>query len=1168
MQKIRRLFPKTSASANNRQFAKLINCQAVILKQSYGLTIECFFSKEWIYKMKRRTRQTMSRFRMRAVAFVIVFAMAFSAAASMPMDVFAANSGKCGDNLTWSLDESTGTLTISGSGKMTDYYDHYSTPWYEKREKINCLKFSGKITSIGDCAFGECSCLKSLTIPDSIITIGDCAFCDCDGLTSITLPNSVTTIGDGTFDGCDGLKSINIPKSVTSIGGGAFGFCSSLKSITIPSSITKINYYTFRFCTSLQSITIPNSVTSIAEGTFSNCTSLTNIDIPNSVKKIGYAAFISCTGLKNITIPNSVIWIGEDAFSGCTNLKSVSIPKSVTSVGESLFKDCEALSDIYYSGNKQQWSQLLLDENDEYVDLELNYDVKIHFESKISYNHKINRRMVDFLGATFKQLKEYKGKDYIVSDEGWEGGTPVYYDDDYFPLMFIMLEEELYVNNDGIPTPDNTIGFVWYFDNGYAKIDIDSTFSSTDTYKKIKEKTGEEAEYNPEDDSYWLTYANGNYTYQFIWDYGYPDNVDAPDSILVCLNSKPINSGKLGSFNYKTDSWSFANNRISFAEVVSGKLKDYSIPAERYQEVYGKGYVELAKYPKYQEIDVSLFKKETQKIETYYESMIPSSWRGNCDGMAKTAALFNTKVLKWSSYNSNGKFQDVNDYYKDIQSSMLKKYTTAGYGSDVTKLIERYVISKESDLALSNLVDLDYYWNYSCSEDKTENTYSHIKNGTYMKKVLEEIQKSKTPLIVNTAWIRKNNKNENEFAAHVLLAYAWEKETGLTDEEYGWYKIYVYDCNYPYPNNALLKKVSSINSLRDCYSTEQRYIEINIEKNIWRYSNSSVTSESSTDTIGCNEKDEMISKNATVDGIVYHSPDFFEIKSISKKIPQTFNGTEPYITSDGKYSVINGNVVINFANDSKIYINYNQGSNLCTVSDGNIFSTDKSIKVYRNVGNVETEDSFDVSTGGGYIVMPYDNFVIDYESGKDVTIFGPDNVINIGLSGKAKITVDVNQNSLNVTSLTADNQLEIQTSNVHSPNKFKSVYTCGKLSKNGKAQISLDDDEKAKVILDSQATDSFLHVLVSDDQHTSDKYVETVKPGKSKEVIIKKELVDLPGDLNGDGIVNAKDNAILAKAFGKRKGSSGYNEAADFNGDGIINAKDKAIISQNFGKRK
>ena len=60
----------------------------------------------------------------------------------------------------------------------------------------------------------------------------------------------------------------------------------------------------------------------------------------------------------------------------------------------------------------------------------------------------------------------------------------------------------------------------------------------------------------------------------------------------------------------------------------------------------------------------------------------------------------------------------------------------------------------------------------------------------------------------------------------------------------------------------------------------------------------------------------------------------------------------------------------------------------------------------------------------------------------------------------------------------------------------------------------------------------------------------------------------IPGDLNKDKIVNAKDSALLSAAFGKRKGEDGYNASADFNNDGIINAKDKAIISQNFGKRK
>ena len=57
------------------------------------------------------------------------------------------------------------------------------------------------------------------------------------------------------------------------------------------------------------------------------------------------------------------------------------------------------------------------------------------------------------------------------------------------------------------------------------------------------------------------------------------------------------------------------------------------------------------------------------------------------------------------------------------------------------------------------------------------------------------------------------------------------------------------------------------------------------------------------------------------------------------------------------------------------------------------------------------------------------------------------------------------------------------------------------------------------------------------------------------------------GDINGDGVINAKDNGLIASAFGKRKGNDGYNAIADFNKDGIINAKDKAIVSKNFSKR-
>ncbi|MBR3439390.1 MAG: hypothetical protein IKH13_07820, partial [Clostridia bacterium] len=63
-------------------------------------------------------------------------------------------SGSCGENLTWNLDESTFTLSISGTGDMTDYdWDNsvYS-PWNKKRDKIINVNIDYGVTSIGDYA--------------------------------------------------------------------------------------------------------------------------------------------------------------------------------------------------------------------------------------------------------------------------------------------------------------------------------------------------------------------------------------------------------------------------------------------------------------------------------------------------------------------------------------------------------------------------------------------------------------------------------------------------------------------------------------------------------------------------------------------------------------------------------------------------------------------------------------------------------------------------------------------------------------------------------------------------------------------------------------------------------------------------------------------------------
>lgn len=280
---------------------------------------------------------------------------------SRSVGVSSGTTGEC----TWSMDDSMGTLTISGNGSMGDYnYDE--APWSGWQYQISSVVIENGVTNISDHAFDDYLWLDSITMADSVVRIGDDA-----------------------FRSCRDLKSVTFSKNLISIGESAFDFCTSLIDVTIPGSVTSVGNYAFCECFSLLSLTIPDTVTSIGKGLLQNCSEVSVFGKKGSYAE-SYAndnhipfiedAFSGATGectwkvtgagglvisgygnmedylvggqpwrnkkITSVNIKNGVTGIGDYAFYLLPDLKSMMIPESVTHVGKLLCSNCEQLTCI------------------------------------------------------------------------------------------------------------------------------------------------------------------------------------------------------------------------------------------------------------------------------------------------------------------------------------------------------------------------------------------------------------------------------------------------------------------------------------------------------------------------------------------------------------------------------------------------------------------------------------------------------------------------------------------------------------------------------------------------------------------------------------------------------------------------------------------------------
>ena len=335
-------------------------------------------------------------------AVMLLCALPFTASATT-------YSGTCGDNLTWSLDTSTGVLNITGTGAMYRY--NFSNMPEFLNYSISAVTIENGVTSIGSYAFFDCVQMKSVSIPGSVETIGGWAFANCDNLESIIIPYGVKLISNGAFYDCDTLKSVTISATVTQIREYSFSSCDMLENITVDSenqyfsndnygvlfNKDKSNLLNYPIGNTRTSYEIPDSVKTVEDEAFGGCTNLERILIPASVTRLGEGPFVRCEKLEeiivnsdntvyssdeygvlfskdktvlvqypagntreNYTIPDGVERIGYCAFFTSSDLTDVIIPDSLTIILESAFSYCDGLTNVYYTGTENEWNEILI----------------------------------------------------------------------------------------------------------------------------------------------------------------------------------------------------------------------------------------------------------------------------------------------------------------------------------------------------------------------------------------------------------------------------------------------------------------------------------------------------------------------------------------------------------------------------------------------------------------------------------------------------------------------------------------------------------------------------------------------------------------------------------------------------------------------------------------
>ncbi len=246
---------------------------------------------------------------------------------------------------SYSYDEATHTLTISGTEAMPNYAGT-TQPWNDYCSEITSLVISDGVPCINKNAFYDCTGLESVTMPASVKAICQNAFYGCTKLTTVTLGSGVSYVSDGAFSECTALSAVNVDEAnpyFISLAGNVLTKDGS-EFVLIPMAVTTLN--------------LPATLSSFDCSLLSRLTKLTNITVdegnPNYksagnmlLSKDGTELYYYYGNDATLNIPEGVTRIEGEAFYNFNGMTTINLPKSMEMIVEGyIFRSCSNLETI------------------------------------------------------------------------------------------------------------------------------------------------------------------------------------------------------------------------------------------------------------------------------------------------------------------------------------------------------------------------------------------------------------------------------------------------------------------------------------------------------------------------------------------------------------------------------------------------------------------------------------------------------------------------------------------------------------------------------------------------------------------------------------------------------------------------------------------------------